>query len=53
MDLFEAAHGWGAKRPPPLNLSHISYKDETWHSYTLPKEDQKIYESRDTPLEFC
>ena len=21
------------------NLSHISYIDETWHSYTLPKED--------------
>ena len=23
------------------NLSHISYSDETWHSYTLPKEDPK------------
>ena len=23
------------------NLSHISYNDETWHSYTLPKEDPK------------
>ena len=22
-------------------LSHISYNDETWHSYTLPKEDPK------------
>ena len=21
--------------------SHISYNDETWHSYTLPKEDPK------------
>ena len=20
---------------------HISYNDETWHSYTLPKEDPK------------
>ena len=23
------------------------------HTYTLPKEDQKIYKSRDTPLKFC
>ena len=31
MGLFEAAHGCGgAKR-----------HDETWHSYTLPKEDPK------------
>ena len=32
MGLFGAAHGWGGgrKHPPPLNLSHIFYKDETW-----------------------
>ena len=48
IDLFEAAHGWRAreggghkKAPLPWNLSHISYKDETWDSYTLPKEDRK------------
>ena len=28
----------------------MAYNDETWHSYTLPKEDAKIYKSRDTPL---
>ena len=41
MGLFGATHGWrGAKRPsPPSNLSHISYNDETSHTYTLPKED--------------
>ena len=22
-------------------MSHISYNNETWHSYTLPKKDQK------------
>ena len=33
MGLSRSAHGWGAKRPD------ISYKDETWYSYTLPKED--------------
>ena len=27
--------------PPSKNLSYISYNDETWHSYTLPKEDPK------------
>ena len=25
------------------NLSHMSYNDETWHSYTLPKEAPKLY----------
>ena len=33
----------GKKSPlPPENLLRISYNDETWHSYTLPKEDPKI-----------
>ena len=31
MGIFGAAHG-GA---------HISYNDDTWHSYTLPKVDPK------------
>ena len=42
MVLFRAAHGWGgggAKAFPPKNLSYISCTYETWHSYTLPKED--------------
>ena len=55
MGFFGAAHGWGGGQkapPPPKKLSHIHYNDETWHSYNLPKEDPKIYESRDTPLEF-
>ena len=34
--------GGGGKRPPPENLPHISNNDETWPSYTLPKEDPKI-----------
>ena len=34
MGFFGAAHGWGG-------LFGISYNDETWHSYTLPKEDPK------------
>ena len=58
MGLLGAGHRWvggGAKSPPPplYNLSHISYIDGTWHSYTLPKEDPKIQKSSDTPLKFC
>ena len=45
--------GEAKNSPPPWNLSHISYNDETWHSYTLPKKIQTIYNTRDTPLEFC
>ena len=43
MGLFGAAHKWGggAKRSPLSKICHISYNDETWHSYTLPKEDPK------------
>ena len=52
MGFFGAAHGWGGKKPAPLpRICHTH--DETWHSHTLPKEDPKIYESRDTPLELC
>ena len=29
------------RRHPPYNLSLISHNDETWRSYTLPKEDSK------------
>ena len=37
MGILGAAHGWGGKN----NLSHISYNDETWHSYSLPKKYPK------------
>ena len=37
-----AGGGRENKKSPPLkNLSHISYIDETWHSYTSPKEAPK------------
>ena len=56
MGYFEAAHGLGGIVPSsriagdrPYTLSHISYSDETWHSYTLLEEDQKNYELRDIP----
>ena len=47
--LLGAAHRCGGGKK-----SHISYKDETWHTYTLTKEDQKnIYKSDDILLAFC
>ena len=41
---FGAGRWWGGtkKGPPPWNLSHISYSDETRRSYTLPKENLKL-----------
>ena len=42
MGFFEDAHGWGGGGGKKA-LSHISDHDETWHSYTLAKEDLKIY----------
>ena len=32
--------------------SHTYPNDETWQSYTLPKEDPKTYKSGDTAFEF-
>ena len=44
MGLFGAANGCGWGKAHPLEiLSHILYKDETWHSYTLSKENPKTY----------
>ena len=56
MGFFGAAHGWGAeaKRPTLLKICHTyptTMKLGTVIPY--PKKIQKIYESRDTPLEFC
>ena len=50
---FRGCSRMGGSKSPHTSLSHISCNDETWHSYTLPKEDPKIYESRDTPPDFC
>ena len=33
--------GEGQQAPQPLLLLYISYNYETWHSYTLPKEDSE------------
>ena len=43
MGFLEAAQGWkeAKKALPSENLLHISYNDEAWYSYTLPKEGPK------------
>ena len=41
MGFFGTAHGWGGGFLARKNPPHKSYNDETWHSYTLPKEDPK------------
>ena len=56
MGFFKAAHGWkvGAKKVPLPKIYHTyptMMKLGTVIPY--PKKIQKIYESRDTPLEFC
>ena len=55
MGFFGAAHGWRGPKRPPLPKICPTYpavmKLGTVISY--PKKIQKIYESRDTPLEFC
>ena len=57
MGFFGAAHGWwgwgGGKVPLPkfCHTYPTMMKLDTVIPY--PKKIQKIYESRDTPLEFC
>ena len=55
MDLFGAAQGWGgAKRFPLPKICH-TYPTMMKLGTRIPtlKEIQKLYKSRDTPLEFC
>ena len=57
MGLFGAAHRWaGAKspNPPPPKIRH-TFPTKMKLGTVIPdlKMTQKIYESPDTPLEFC
>ena len=40
-DVYYKLQKKAKKAPFLLDMPHISYIDETWHSYTLPKEDPK------------
>ena len=54
MGLFGAAHGWGRSKKAPLpKISHTLSTMMKLGSYTLPKENPKIYKSHDTSLEIC
>ena len=54
MDLFVVAHGWGSKKDPPLPEICHTYPTMMKLGTIIPylKKIQKIYESRDTPLEY-
>ena len=55
MGLFGAAHGWGEGKKAPLPKTCHTYLAMIKLGTVIPylKKIQKIYESLDTPLEFC
>ena len=56
MGMFGAAHGWGGgQKGSPLPKICCTYPTmmKIGTAIPYPKKIQKIYESRDTPLEFC
>ena len=55
MGFFGAAHGWRGPKRPPLPKICPTYPAMMKLGTVIPylKKIQKIYESRDTPLEFC
>ena len=55
MDLFGAAHGWGGAKIPPLPKICHTYPTMMKLSTVMPylRKTQKIYDSRDTPLDLC
>ena len=55
MGFFRAAHGWGRPKRSPLPKIRHTYPTmmKVGTVIPYPKKIQKIYEPRDTPLEFC
>ena len=55
MGLFRAAHGWGGQKRPPIPKICHTYPTIMKLGIIIPylRKTQKIYESRDTPFEFC
>ena len=57
MGFFGAAHGWekkgGKKAPLPKICRTYAIMMKLGTFIPHPKKIQKIYESRDTPLDFC
>ena len=54
MDLFRAAHGWGAKKLLLVKTFHI-YSAMINICADIPylRKTQEIYESLDSPLDLC
>ena len=55
MGLFGAAHGWRGQKAPPLPKICHTYPTMMKLGTVIPypKKVRKIYELRDTTLEFC
>ena len=57
MGLFRAAHGWGVIKMPSPHLPKICHTYPTMIKLgiviTYLRKTPKIYESRDTPFQFC
>ena len=55
MGFFGAPHGWGGQKRPPLPKICCTYPTMMKLGTVIPyrKKIQKIYDSRDTLLEFC
>ena len=55
MGIFGVAHGWGSSKNAPLHKICHTYLTMMELDTVIPylKKIKKIFESRDTPPEFC
>ena len=55
MGIFWAAHGWGGGQKGSPSLKSVTHRTMMKLGTVIPypKKIKKIYESLDTPLEFC
>ena len=55
MGIFEAAQRWGVAKKAPLPKNCHTYPSMMKLATVIPylRRFQKLYESRDKPLEFC
>ena len=55
IDFLGAAHGWVGQKGPPLSKICYTYPAMMKLGTVIPylKKIQKLYESREGPLEFC
>ena len=55
IDFFVSFHGWGGAKRPSLPKICRTYPTMMRHGTVIPylKKFQKLYESPDTPFEFC